>query len=903
MTIVTIKQLADKLNPVMQETLQKALGLTGTRKHYKVEIEHWLHGVMNTDASDLQYIFQYFGVRPERLAEELTRSLDKMDRGNSKTATISSELFEVLQAAWPIASLKYGESKIRTAHVLMALLNDRTLRARTLDDLRELEKVQLDHLTSAYSEVTSPSVEAGTAVQLGEAAAAGDAHAAEAVAKAATGGAKPGGALAQFTVDLTADAKSGKIDNIVGRDREIREMVSVLSRRRQNNPILVGEAGVGKTAVVEGFAVRVAKGDVPPSLKGVVVRSLDLGLLQAGASLQGEFEQRLRGVIDEVESSPVPIIMFIDEAHTLIGAGGKEGQGDAANLLKPALARGQLRTIAATTWPEYAEYFEKDAALSRRFQPISVDEPDEQTAMRMLRCLVATLEKHHSVRILEEAVEDAVKLSARYIPARQLPDKCVSVLDTACARVRLSQTATPDRIEDTQRTIDLLEVEIRIREREVGTSGIEDKKLQDLIAEKDAAETELETLTARRDEELALIQDVLDLRAKVEAALGSEHAVEDGEAPAAAEGETGDLETLRAEYKAAREKLTALQGEAPLIHDAVDANAVAEVVAEWTGIPVNKMASDEIRMVLGLEDQLKNRIIGQTHAIETISRVVRNSRAKLRDETRPVGVFLLVGTSGVGKTETALALSDIVYGGEQNMTTINMSEFKDESKIQGLLGAPPGYVGYGKGGVLTEAVRRKPHSVVLLDEIEKAHKSFQDLFYQVFDKGTAMDGTGRIIDFKNTVIMLTSNAGTDTLHKLCKDPDTMPEPEALREALMDDLLKEFAPAFLGRCIIIPIYPLVEDELKAIARLQIGRLVKRAKANHDAALTYSDAVLNTIVERCKEVETGARNIQRILANDVMPRIASGLLERMADGTETQTIALDVDDTGIFQVQFS
>ncbi len=670
-------------------------------------------------------------------------------------------------------------------------------------------------------------------------------------------------------------------------------MVDILTRRRQNNPILTGEPGVGKTAVVEGLALRIAQGDVPDALKGVKLMSLDLGLLQAGAGVKGEFENRLKGVIDTVKASPTPIVMFIDEAHTLIGAGGQAGQNDAANLLKPALARGELRCVAATTWAEYKKYFEKDAALTRRFQVVKVDEPSEPLAAAMLRGLVATLEKHHGVRILDEAVEDAVKLSARFIPSRQLPDKGVSLLDTACARVSMSQAAVPAPVEDRTRRIALITTELAALGRESATGTDHAKRHAALLADQAQAQGELESLTSQWNQEKELVARIRDLRLRAEAAsvnLLPESAASSGE----------DLEGLQRELATTMSTLRELQGEEPLVHPVVDGQAVAEVVATWTGIPVGRMVSDEIKTVLALQDKLMERVVGQDHALGAIAQAIRTSRAGLTDPRKPIGVFMMAGTSGVGKTETALAVAELLYGGEQNLTVINMSEFKEEHKVSLLMGSPPGYVGYGEGGVLTEAVRRRPYSVVLLDEMEKAHPGVQDVFYQVFDKGQMKDGEGRDIDFRNCVIIMTSNAGTDTIAKLCSDPDLVPEPEQLRDALQPDLLKVFKPAFLGRCNVVIYYPLRDQILKKICLLKLRSIGKRVLENYGTPFTFDDEVPNAIVARCREVESGARNIDNILSRSLLPELSAQLLARLASGATVRQVQVGLDpSTGEFR----
>jgi type VI secretion system protein VasG len=739
-----------------------------------------------------------------------------------------------------------------------------------------LLKIAPDLLKRDFASITANSAEAqeaGAAAQEG--------------GEAGEGGAPPvprggGGALDQFTTDLTAQARAGKIDPILGRDSEIRQMIDILTRRRQNNPILTGEAGVGKTAVVEGFALRLAAGDVPPGLQGVTLRTLDLGLLQAGAGVKGEFENRLRGVIDEVKASPKPIIVFIDEAHQLIGAGGSQGQGDAANLLKPALARGELRTIAATTWAEYKKYFEKDAALTRRFQVVQVHEPTEPMATAMLRGLVATLEKHHHVRILDEAVSEAVRLSARYIPSRQLPDKGVSLIDTACARVAMSQAAIPAPVEDRQRRISLIDTELGIVDREMAAGEKHGERRDALAEERVQVAAELESLQARWEQEKGLATEMGETRGQIE----------DPE-------NTADKDALREKLTATSAKLRALQGEEPLIFPVVDGQAVAEVVAGWTGIPTGRMQSNEIRTVMHLKETMERRIVGQSHALDAVAQAIRTSRAGLTDPRKPIGVFLMVGTSGTGKTETALTLADLLYGGEQNLTTINMTEFKEEHKVSLLMGSPPGYVGYGEGGVLTEAVRRRPYSVILLDEMEKAHPGVQDIFFQVFDKGNMKDGEGRDIDFKNTVIIMTSNAGTDLITQLFADPETAPDAAGLAEALMPELMKFFKPAFLGRVTLVPYFPLAPDIIKQIVELQLNRIRRRVQEAYGAKFAWDKSLVQTIADRCTETSSGARNVEKILSRTLLPELSGEVLARLAEGGTIDTITVGVDTAGSFQ----
>ena len=688
----------------------------------------------------------------------------------------------------------------------------------------------------------------------------------------------------QYTVNLTERAKKGEIDPVLGRDFEIRQMVDILIRRRQNNPILTGEAGVGKTAVVEGFALRIAEGDVPPILRNVALHTLDLGLLQAGAGVKGEFENRLKGVINEVKASPIPIILFIDEAHTLIGAGGQAGSGDAANLLKPALARGELRTIAATTWAEYKKYFEKDAAMARRFQVVKVEEPDEEKAMVMMRAIGPFLEKHHKVMITDEALADTVKLSSRYISGRQLPDKAVSVLDTACARVAIGLTTSPPVVEQAQRRIGDIDREIKILNREMAIGRDHEERLAALAAERDDVEAEMNRLTEKWQREMEVAGQIRDLYEEIHTLLESGEDAKD---------EVADKQSRLKELEAELEKRQA--GEA-LVQIAVDSETVSAVVSGWTGIPTGRMLTDEIATVLNLADRLKERIIGQDQGLEAIEQVVQTAHAGIEDPSKPTGVFMLVGPSGVGKTETALALSELLYGGEQNMISINMSEYQEAHTVSSLKGSPPGYVGYGEGGVLTEAVRRKPYSVLLLDEVEKAHPDVMELFFQVFDKGVMEDGEGRRIDFKNCLIILTSNLGTDLIMNLCADEETMPDPAGLGEMVKPELLKHFKPAFLGRMKIVPYFPITDENMKLIVRLKLNRIVKRMKENRQVDFIYEDAVVDAIAGRCTDVDSGARNADNIMTNTLLPEMSRELLSRQAAGEQISRVTVTMDGEG-------
>ncbi len=875
MAAIDLKQLVGRLNDFCRRALEAAAGMTLSRTHYNVEIEHWLVTLADRADSDIAAILRHYEIDQGRFVTDLNRALEKLKTGNSRAPSLAPDIVELAKQAWLLASLEQGTARIRSGHLLWALLADETLARRAREASGQLLKINPELLKRDFAAITANSAEAAEmqAAASGEAGQAGDAAP---VAPRGTG------ALDQFTTDLTAQARAGKIDPILGRDSEIRQIIDILTRRRQNNPILTGEAGVGKTAVVEGFALRLASGDVPPGLQGVTLRTLDLGLLQAGAGVKGEFENRLRGVIDEVKASTKPIIVFIDEAHQLIGAGGSAGQGDAANLLKPALARGELRTIAATTWAEYKKYFEKDAALTRRFQVVKVDEPPEPMAVAMVRGLVETLEKHHNVRILDEAVSEAVRLSARYIPSRQLPDKAVSLIDTACARVGMSQAAVPPPLEDRQRRISLIDTEVGILDREIAAGEPHQARREDLLGERAKLAQELTELEARWEQEKHLAAEIGETRAKIEDSANTE-----------------DKDALRAKLTGTSAKLRDLQGETPLIFPVVDRQAIAEVVAGWTGIPTGRMQSNEIRTVLNLKQAMGARIVGQPHALDAVAQAIRTSRAGLTDPRKPIGVFLMVGTSGTGKTETALTLADLLYGGEQNMTVINMSEFKEEHKVSLLMGSPPGYVGYGEGGVLTEAVRRRPYSVILLDEMEKAHSGVQDIFFQVFDKGNMKDGEGRDIDFKNTVIIMTSNAGSDLITRLFADPETAPDAAGLADALMPELMKFFKPAFLGRVNLVPYFPLSPEIIRQIVELQLGRISRRVQESYGAKFAWDKELVDVIAARCTETSSGARNVEKILSRTLLPELSAEVLSRLADGAAINGVTVGVDTGGSFQ----
>lgn len=923
---VNLKSLVGRLNDVSRNALEGAAGLCLSRTNYDVEVEHILGKLLEQDDTDLHKIATHYEINIDRLNKDVSSALDRLKTGNSRTPGLSDRIPEWMQDAWLLASVDFGAARVRSGHLILALLASNGLSRIARDISKEFDHISLEDLQKKLPEITAESGEARDAVALGEAP---GVSGGSQVASGVPGKTK---ALDQYTEDLTAKARAGKIDPVLGRDFEIRQIVDILTRRRQNNPILTGEAGVGKTAVVEGFALRIAEGDVPDPLKNVAVRTLDLGLLQAGAGVKGEFENRLKSVIDEVKASPQPIIMFIDEAHTMIGAGGAAGQNDAANLLKPALARGELRTIAATTWAEYKKYFEKDAALARRFQVVKVDEPDEMKAIAMMRGIADKMEGHHNVRILDEAIVECVKLSHRYITGRQLPDKSVSVLDTACAKVAIGQGSIPAPIDDAKRRIQFLDSEINSLEREQVTGAGHDERLEELKKQRAETDAELVKFNEQFEKEKALVEQIKNVRTKLElsrvdaklgdaiaasngsgngngeamaaAATGEAEAVPAGDDTAAATAAAPvDLEASKAELKRLSEELKALQGENPLIQPVVNGQSVAEIISGWTGIPIGKMVADEINAVLNLHETLRERVLGQDHALEAIAQRIRTSRAGLTDPKRPIGVFMLVGTSGVGKTETALALAESLYGGERNLISINMSEYQEAHTVSSLKGSPPGYVGYGEGGVLTEAVRRKPYSVVLLDETEKAHPDVMELFFQVFDKGVLEDGEGREIDFKNCIILLTSNVGTDTIMKLCADPETRPDPDGILEAIKPEMNKAFKPALLGRMVTVPYYPISDDILRLIIKLQLGKIKNRIQDNHGAQFSYDDNVIETVAKRCTDVDSGARNVYNILTGTMLPDMSGEVLTRMASGEGISKVHVSVGENENFVYQIS
>ncbi|MFC0254459.1 type VI secretion system ATPase TssH [Massilia consociata] len=874
---INLKTLIGKLNDTTRAAATRAASICVGMGQYEVEVEHLFLGLIEQPGSDLAVIARGCDVSLTGLETDLRNEIARFATGSARTPVFSRHLPVLFEHAWLIASLgtpTAGQpNQIRSGHLLLALLTEPSLAQLAQRASPLFGSFPIDRLKHDFDKITRGSQEARPAAP--------PQHdlPGDAAQEIVAGPARGTPALDQYTTCLTQRARDGKVDPVIGRDPEIRQAIDILMRRRQNNPILTGEAGVGKTAVVEGLALRIAREEVPDVLKGVEIHTLDMGLLQAGASVKGEFENRLKNVIDEVKKSPHAIILFIDEAHTMIGAGGTAGQNDAANLLKPALARGELRTIAATTWSEYKKYFEKDAALARRFQVIKVEEPDEPTACAMLRAMAPLMESHFNVRIYDDAIVEAVRLSHRYISGRQLPDKAISVLDTACAKVALGQSATPAALEDCTRKIERIGAQMASLQREANAGASHEERLAELRRQRGGLDDERIGLQRRWDQEQAIALEIGAMRTALE------------------EGRAQDGNALRM----LTDRLRALQGETPLVPVQVDGHTVAEIVASWTGIPLGRMVKDELNTVIKLQSLLDERILGQSHASHAVAQRVRTARANLDDPNKPKGVFLFVGTSGVGKTETALALADILYGGERKLVTINMSEYQEAHSVSGLKGSPPGYVGYGEGGVLTEAVRRNPYSVVLLDEVEKAHADVLELFFQVFDKGVLDDAEGRQIDFRNTIIILTSNVGSSQMMGAClnKPLADVPTPEQLAELIRPQLMKHFKPAFLGRLSVVPFYPIRDEVLTNIIRLKLDRIKARVMDNHRARFEYDDALVSAVLNRCTEVDSGARNVDNILNGTLLPEIADSVLARMAEGGAITRVKVGATKAGKFK----
>lgn len=884
-----LKTLIGKLNDTCRQAAERAANLCLARGHYEVDLEHLFLALLEEPRADVALVVARSGIHPDSLRNDLERELSRFKAGNSRTPVFSPHLPALFEHAWLLASLDTHATRIRSGHLLLALLTEPALSQLAYRGSAQFVKIKREELKHDFARLTGGSREAAEVRAADAPADGGD----DAEAPADPGlSATP--ALEQYTTNLTQRARDGHVDPVIGRDAEIRQMIDILLRRRQNNPILTGEAGVGKTAVVEGLAARIAEGDVPDVLRAVELHVLDLGLLQAGASVKGEFENRLKGVIDEVKKSPHPIVLFIDEAHAMIGAGGQAGQNDAANLLKPALARGELRTIAATTWSEYKKHFEKDAALARRFQVVKVEEPTEALCAAMLRGMVPLMEAHFGIRVMDEAITEAVRLSHRYISGRQLPDKAVSVLDTACARVALGQSATPAIIEDTRKHLDRLAAEIAALERESTTGAAHDERLAELRALQSQAHGVLADNEKRLEQEMEIAARIQVLRTKLETPAANPA----DQAATARAADQAELDLLLAE-------LRALQGELPMVPLQVDGSTVAEIVSAWTGVPLGRMVKDEIRTVRNLAPLLAERVIGQDQALEAVAQRVRTASARLEDPDKPRGVFLFVGPSGVGKTETALALADILYGGEKKLVTLNMSEYQEAHSVSGLKGSPPGYVGYGEGGVLTEAVRRNPYSVVLLDEVEKAHPDVLEMFFQVFDKGQMEDAEGREIDFRNTLIILTSNIGSPQIMQAClnKPAEEIPPADELADALRPVLMKTFKPAFLGRMKVVPYYPVSDDVLARIIELKLGRIRDRVASNHKAAFEWNAGLVEAVLARCTEVDSGARNVDHILGGTLLPEVAGTVLATMAEGGAITRIKASADRKGRFKYRIN
>ncbi|UHJ62918.1 type VI secretion system ATPase TssH [Vibrio furnissii] len=860
MSQVKLGNLVSKLAPELKASLEEAAGAAMTQTVAAIEIEHWLVQLLLSKETHLMAFINQQHIDANRLMAELTARIERLTKGSASQPAISSALSSLLEEAWLQASVNFSQGQVSSLHLLLVL---------TQTDSFGVKKLALESLKDVSQEALSAQITQLQTVQAGSSS-----------APAASGHSGPvaGGALDKYTVNLTQQAREGKIDPISGRNSEVRLAIDILCRKRQNNPILVGEPGVGKTAVVEGLALRVVSGEVPPAIQGVEIHTLDLGLLQAGASIKGEFENRLKDVINEVKNSPTPIIVFIDEAHTLIGAGGAAGQNDAANLLKPALARGEFRSMAATTWAEYKKYFEKDPALTRRFQVVKVEEPSADDALQMLRGVAQSLRRHHGVFIREDALDAAVQLSIRYLPSRQLPDKAISLLDTACARIALTQGAKPEQIESLEQQLRYLNSELEALENEdtvlVG-SAVDRQSIKDTVARKQA---ELLTLTERWEQEKALVAEIKQLTGEIETHF---HA-----------GEAADPQTQH-RLQGKLDELVQLQDEEPMVFPMVDAQVIAEVISGWTGIPSGNMVKEEVASLLSLEDSLHRRVIGQKTAINELAKSIRISRAGLTDSRKPVGVFLMCGPSGVGKTETAMALADEVFGGENNMTVINMTEFKEEHKISMLLGSPAGYVGFGEGGVLTEAIRRNPYTVLLLDEMEKAHPGVHDLFYQIFDKGHIKDSEGRTVDFKNTIIIMTSNAADQAICDVCDDNEQRPENDDLLEQIRPALLRHFKPAFLGRTTIVPYYPLNQDELSQITAISLNRIAKKLHEQYKAEFIWDQAFVDFVVGRNTDPTTGGRAVEQIINRSLMPRLAEECIQRLSEGLPIQKVSVSAD----------
>jgi len=872
MVTVNMKSLILRLNNYCTNALQSAAGLCVSITHYEITVEHFLLKLLEDNRSDCPLLFQQFDLDVGRVQKSLDGVLEEYKTGNAAKPVFSPLLLDLIQEAWLIASIDLEEKKIRSGAILMAFLNKPALFASGyyIDMLKTISR---EKLATDFWTFTKSSLETTTAAK-------------EAVAAGPEAGKRGESFLSRFCNDFTQKAQDGQIDPVFGRDKEIRQIIDILARRRKNNPICVGEPGVGKTAVVEGLALRIIEGDIPDILQNVSLLELDMGLLEAGAGMKGEFENRLKGVISEIKASEKPIIMFIDEAHTLIGAGGSAGKGDAANLLKPALARGELRTVAATTWKEYKKYFEKDPALARRFQPVKLDEPSVEITTLIMRGIKPGYEASHKVIIRDDAIIVAAELSDRYITGRFLPDKAIDLIDTSCARIKINLISKPPILENKERLIQAAEREKKGMERDkINGVAIDEEKYQVISKTIHTITAEVEHIRERWLKEKEAAEKVVEVRRKLQ--------------------ETEDENNKKKIVKQLNEvskKLVELQGDEPLIQIEVNPEVVAQVVAEWTGIPLGKVLKDEALTIINLGDQLKARVKGQDHALDAMSEVIKAAKAGIKNPNQPLGVFLLSGPSGVGKTEVSLCLADLLFGSEKNAITINMSEFQEAHTVSRLIGSPPGYVGYGEGGMLTEAVRQKPYSVVILDEAEKAHLDVMNLFYQVFDKGMLTDAEGKDINFRNTIIILTSNLGSDIIQEMTASDNERPLMDVITSSIRPVLSQHFKPALLARMTVIPFYSLDKNAMKTIVELKLKSVQKTLMDNNKMTMTYSQAIVEQIAARCTEVETGARNIEYILNGNILPRMAQEILTHMTEEEMPSKVNLGVDKNSEFTIKF-
>ncbi|MGF1727570.1 type VI secretion system ATPase TssH [Photobacterium nomapromontoriensis] len=885
---INLSSLIQRLHPIAKIALEDAAALAVSEKANEVQIEHYLLSLLERPNSDFDVLLSHFDCSEHLLRQSIRSTLDRNTTGNGSKPVFSALLIEWLQESWLVSSLDLSETTIRSGALLLTLVSN-PLRYGQHGYASILGSINPDSLKRNFAELTSHSLEAQVATS------------------EKTQAREDGSALSQFTTDFTGKARNGEIDPVFCRDQEIRQIVNILARRRKNNPIAVGEPGVGKTAVVEGLALKIVQGDVPDNLKGVELYGLDMGLLQAGASVKGEFEKRLNAVLDEVKNSPTPIILFIDEAHTLVGGGNQAGGSDAANLLKPALARGEVKTIAATTWSEYKKYFEKDPALARRFQLVKLDEPSPEQAALIIRGLRPAYEKSHNVYVRDDAITAAAALSARYISGRQLPDKAIDVLDTACARVNISLNAAPASVETLQQKLAAQQRELEALDRDARQQTGDKHSLStipDLKLAMEDTKAELAELTEQWQEEKTQIEEMIALRSRLHQLVSSEEVEacsdNDGEKEVSPYAEMNE-ESVRIAISACQEKLDTIRGGNPLVHFEVGPDEVSHVISDWTGIPMGKMLQDEAETTLKLKESLTKSIKGQEFAIDALSEGIQTTKAGLGNPDAPTGVYLLVGPSGVGKTETARAIADQMFGGERFMTTINMSEFQEKHTVSRLIGSPPGYVGYGEGGMLTEAVRQRPYSVVLLDEVEKADPEVLNLFYQVFDKGTLNDGEGRTIDFKNTLIIMTSNLATHEIESLVQQVKDI-DANSVADAIRPTLNQHFKPALLARISVLPFLPLSDEAMTDIIHHKLNKVSQRLQNHHKLTLRYEDSLVEFVLGNCRLAETGARNIDAVINRQLLPQLSTQLLVHGKDDSHTQ-IEVSVNEQGTLTYAFS